>query len=86
MIGCASGIYTRRVKSLKRQRRALEAEIVERTQAEEALHASQDALRYSHAQIQSLAERLIMAQEAGCSRIELQGTLWLGAGRTAVRQ
>jgi hypothetical protein len=69
-----------RVNGLKRQRRALDDLVFERTQAKEAPHASQDPWQYSHAQLQSLACRLIMAQEAECSRIELQGTLWLGAG------
>jgi signal transduction histidine kinase len=64
IVGGASGIYAWRVNSLKRQQRTLEAEVVERKQAEEALRASQDALRRSNAQIQDLAGRLITAQEA----------------------
>jgi two-component system sensor histidine kinase UhpB len=47
----------------------LEAEIVERIQAEEALRASQDSLRHSNAQIQDLAGQLITAQEEERSRI-----------------
>ena len=43
IVGCASGVYAWRVNSLKRQRRALEAEIAERKQAEEALRASHRA-------------------------------------------
>ena len=69
IVGGAFGIYAWRVNSLKRQQRALEAEIVERKQAEEALRASQDSLRRSNAQIQSLAGRLITAQEAERTRI-----------------
>jgi signal transduction histidine kinase len=61
-VGGAGALYTWRVNSLKRQRRALEAEIVERKQAEEAL-------RSSHRHIQDLAGRLISAQEAERSRI-----------------
>jgi signal transduction histidine kinase/sugar lactone lactonase YvrE len=69
LVGCAFGIYAWRVNSLKGQRRALEAEIVERKQAEEALRASQDSLRRSNAQIQGLAGRLLTAQEAERTRI-----------------
>jgi two-component system sensor histidine kinase UhpB len=69
IVGSAFGIYAWRVNSLQRQQRMLEAEIVERRQAEEALRASQEYLRRSHAQIQGLAGRLITAQEAERSRI-----------------
>jgi signal transduction histidine kinase/ligand-binding sensor domain-containing protein len=69
IVGSAFGIYAWRVSSLKRQRRALEAEIVERKQAEEALRASQDSLRRSDAQIRDLAGRLISAQEEERRRI-----------------
>jgi signal transduction histidine kinase len=69
IVGCAFGLYARRVNSLKRQRRALEAEIVERKRAEEALRASQDSLRCSNVQIQGLVGRLITAQEAERTRI-----------------
>jgi two-component system sensor histidine kinase UhpB len=69
VVGGASGIYAWRVNSLQRQQRALEAEIVERKQAEEALHASQESLRRSNAQIQGLAGRLLTVQEAERSRI-----------------
>jgi signal transduction histidine kinase/ligand-binding sensor domain-containing protein len=69
MVGGAFGLYGWRVNSLKRQQRALEAEIVERKQAEEGLHASQDSLRRSNAQIQDLAGRLITAQETERTRI-----------------
>jgi ligand-binding sensor domain-containing protein/signal transduction histidine kinase len=69
IVGCAFGIYAWRVNSLKRQRHALEAEIVERKQAEEALRVSQNSLRRSNAQIQGLAGRLITAQEAERTRI-----------------
>jgi signal transduction histidine kinase/ligand-binding sensor domain-containing protein len=68
-VGGAFGMYAWRVKSLQRQQRALEAEIVERPQAEEALRASQDSLRRSNVQIQDLAGRLITAQEEERSRI-----------------
>jgi signal transduction histidine kinase len=63
-VGVALSIYAWRVNNLQRQQRALEAEIVERKQAEESLRASRDSLRRSNAQIQSLAGRLITAQEA----------------------
>jgi ligand-binding sensor domain-containing protein/signal transduction histidine kinase len=69
IVGCAFGIYAWRVNNLKGQRRALEAEIGERQQAEEALRASQDSLQRSHAQIQSLAGRLITAQDEERRRI-----------------
>jgi hypothetical protein len=69
IVGCMFSIYAWRVNSLKRQRRALEAEIVERKQAEEALRASQDSLQHSNAQIQGLAGRLLRAQEAERTRI-----------------
>ena len=68
-VGGAFGIYAWRVSSLQRQQRALEAEIVERKQAEKALRTSQDSLRHSNAQIQGLAGRLITAQEAERTRI-----------------
>jgi signal transduction histidine kinase/ligand-binding sensor domain-containing protein len=68
-VGGAFGIYAWRVNSLQRQQRALEAEIVERTQAEEALRASQESLRHSHAQIRYLAGQLITAQEEERTRI-----------------
>ena len=68
-VGGACGLYAWRVNSLKRQRRALEAEIGERKETEEALRASQDSLQRSNAQIQSLAGRLITAQEAVCTHI-----------------
>jgi signal transduction histidine kinase/ligand-binding sensor domain-containing protein len=61
-IGGAWGLYTGRVNSLRRQQRALEAEIVERKQVEEELRAS-------HRQIQDLAGRLINAQEEERTRI-----------------
>ena len=54
-VGGALGIYAWRVSSLQRQQRALEAEIVERKQA--------------NAQIQSLAGRLITAQDEERRRI-----------------
>ena len=60
--GCAAGVYAWRVKSLERRRRALEAEIAERKQVEQALRAS-------NRQIQHLAGRLINAQEAERTRI-----------------
>jgi signal transduction histidine kinase/ligand-binding sensor domain-containing protein len=69
IVGCASGIYAWRVNSLKGQQRALEAEIVERQQAEEALRASQDSLQRSNAQIQGLAGQLITVQEEERRRI-----------------
>jgi signal transduction histidine kinase/ligand-binding sensor domain-containing protein len=69
IVGGAFGIYAWRVNSLKRQRHALEAEIVERKQAEEALRVSQNSLRRSNAQIQGLAGRLLTAQEAERTRI-----------------
>jgi signal transduction histidine kinase/ligand-binding sensor domain-containing protein len=69
IVGCAFSVYAWRVNSLKGQQRALEAEIAERKQAEEALRASQDSLRRSNAQIQDLAGRLITAQEAERTRI-----------------
>jgi len=67
LVGCVlllratRGIYAWRVNSLKRWRCALEAEIVERKQAEEALRASQESLRRSTTQSQGLAARLIKA-------------------------
>jgi signal transduction histidine kinase len=69
LVGSTSGFYAWRINSLKRQRCALEAEIVERKQSEAALRASQESLRRSQAQIQSLAGRLITAQEAERRRI-----------------
>jgi signal transduction histidine kinase len=60
--GAATGLYAWRVSSLKRRRRALEAEIAERKQVEERLRAS-------HRQIEDLAGRLITAQEAERTRI-----------------
>jgi hypothetical protein len=68
-VGGACGLYAWRVNSLQRQQRVLEAEIVERKQVEEALHASQDSLRRSNAQIQSLAGRLITAHDEERRRI-----------------
>ena len=62
IVGCATGVYAWRVSSLKRRRRALEGEIAERKQVEEALRAS-------NRQIQDLAGRLITAQEAERARI-----------------
>jgi two-component system sensor histidine kinase ChiS len=69
IVGCAFGLYAWRVNSLRRQQRALEAEIVERKQAEGALRASQSSLRRTNAQIQSLAGRLMTAQEEERRRI-----------------
>jgi signal transduction histidine kinase len=64
-LGTSRRLHHRHVLlSLKGQQRALEAEIVERKQAEEALRASQDSLRRSNAQIQGLAGRPITAQQA----------------------
>jgi hypothetical protein len=68
-VGGACGIYAWRINSLKRQQRALAAEIVERKQAEAALRTSQEPLRRSNAQVQGLAGRLITAQEEERSRI-----------------
>src|SRR5262249_58418944 len=58
IVGGAVGIYAWRVNSLKRQQRALEAEFVERKQADEALRADQACLRRSDARDQVLASRL----------------------------
>jgi ligand-binding sensor domain-containing protein/signal transduction histidine kinase len=60
--GGAAGLYALRVRSFQRRRRALEAEIVERKQVEEALLTS-------NRQIQDLAGRLITAQEEERTRI-----------------
>jgi signal transduction histidine kinase/sugar lactone lactonase YvrE len=62
LVGCAMGAYAWRVSSLRRQQRALEAEIAERKLVEEALRAS-------HRRIQDLAGRLISAQEEERARI-----------------
>jgi two-component system sensor histidine kinase UhpB len=60
--GGVTGLYALRVSRLQRRRRALEAEIVERKQVEEALLTS-------NRQIQDLAGRLITAQEEERTRI-----------------
>jgi signal transduction histidine kinase len=62
IVGCATGFYTWRVKHLERHRRALEAEIADRQQVEEALRGSKE-------RIQDLAGRLISAQEVERARI-----------------
>jgi signal transduction histidine kinase/ligand-binding sensor domain-containing protein len=62
MVAFVTGLYALRVSSLKRRRRALEAEIIERKQVEEALLTS-------NRQIKDLAGRLITAQEQERTRI-----------------
>ncbi len=62
IVGCAAAIFAWSVSGLERRRRALEAEISERRQIEEALRAS-------NREIQNLAGRLITAQEAERTRI-----------------
>lgn len=60
--GCVASRYAWCVSSLERRRRALEVEIVERKQVEEALRAS-------HRRIQDLAGRLLTTPEAERARI-----------------